>query len=84
MAKDKHARISLAGYKQANMGARMSRIPQEPSRNDRAFWIDQGGVDEFRQVAWISMNTSQVWGLDEQPPKDVPDMTPLFINVRGD
>lgn len=77
------ARIKLAGY-HADEGIKLKRIPQEPSRMDAAFWQDQGGLDEFRQVGWISMNTRQVWGLGDSAPEGVPDMTPLFINVRGD
>ncbi len=84
MAKDKHAKIDLHGYYHAEHVTTILRIPQEPSRNDKEFWAENGGLDAFRQVGWISMNTKQVWGLDEEPPKDVPDMTPLYINVRGD
>lgn len=83
MVKDKHPKISLRGY-HADFGAILKRIPQEPGKRDVAFWSENGGVDEFRQVGWISLNTKQVWGLGEQPPEDVPDMTPLYINVRGD
>lgn len=77
------AKIDLAGY-HASMGATYKRIPQEPSRIDKAFWSENGGLDDFRQVGWISMNTGKVWGLDEEPPKNTPDMTPILINVRGD
>lgn len=86
MAKDKSSKltkIDLMGYYEGSEGAVLKRIPQEPGRRDVAFWSENGGVDEFRQVGWISLNTSEVWGLHERGPKDVPDMTPLFINVRG-
>lgn len=76
------AKIDLTGYKLGSGGVRYLRIPQEPSRNDKAFWSENGGVDEFRQVGWISMNTGKVWGLEEDAPKNTPDMTPFFINVR--
>lgn len=86
MAKDKapkHTRISLAGYHD-DKGIKLKRVPQEPGRLDVAFWSENGGVDNFRQVGWISMNTGEVWGLSEDPPALVPDLTPILINVRGD
>lgn len=86
MAKDKapkRTRISLAGYRD-DKGIKLKRLPQEPSRLDAAFWSENGGLDDFRQVGWISMNTGEVWGLAETAPELVPDMTPILINVRGD
>lgn len=83
MAKDKYAKLNLEGYYAAK-GEILKRLPRVPSRNEIAFHSETGGVDEFRQVGWVSMNTKQVWGLDEKEPKDVPDMTPIYINVRGD
>lgn len=78
------AKISLVGYYNGAKGQRLLRLPQEPSKNEREFWLENGGVDEFRQIGWISMNTTKVWGLDDPVPKDIPDLTPLCINVRGD